>query len=113
MLNETVLYLVNPRDRPSYGWVADNLWGPEANVDSDGNSRTPDDTRWTELYLILRDDADEAQIHIDPVATSPLTLRIRSPDAGLAERTARFLSEQTKGNIELNIIELNMPNSQS
>ncbi len=106
MLNETVFYLVDPRDRPPYGWVADNLWGSETNVDSDGNSCTPDDTQWTELSLMLRACADGAQVHIDPVATAPLVLQIRSPDASLAERTARFLSEHTKGNIELR-----MPNS--
>lgn len=108
MLNEFVFYLVDRRDRPPYGWVADKLWGSEANVDSDGNSRTPDDTQWTELSLILRDDGDEAEIHIDPVVASPLILKIRSPNAGLAEQTAQFLSEHTQG-----IIKLSMPNLSS
>ena len=103
MLTESVFYLVNPRDRPPYGWVADHLWGSEANIDSDGNSRTPDDTQWTELSLILRGSEGEAEIHIDPVAVSPLVLKIRSPDAGLAERTAIFLSDQTTGTIELSL----------
>lgn len=101
MLNETVFYLVDPHERPPYGRVADILWGPDANIDSDGDSRTPDDTQWTELSLILRDGADEAQIHIDPVSDFPLILEIKSFDAGLAERTARFLSDYTKGKIEL------------
>jgi hypothetical protein len=103
---ETVFYLVAPGDRPPYGWVADHLWGSEANVDSDGNSRTPDDTQWTELSLILRG-AGEAEVHIDPITSSPLILQIRSPDASLAQRVATFLSHKTKGNIESS-----MPNSQ-
>lgn len=107
MRNETVFYLVAPGGRPPYGWVADHLWGSEANVDSDGNSSTPDDTQWTELSLILRGAADEAEVHIDPVTTSPLILQIKSPDASLAERAATFLSQTTKGNIESS-----MPSSQ-
>lgn len=107
MRNETVFYLVGSGDRPPYGWVADHLWGSKASVDSDGNSRTPDDTQWTELSLILRGGADEAEVHIDPITTSPLVLQIRSPDASLAERAATFLSQKTKGNIELT-----MPNTQ-
>ena len=77
MLSQTVVYLVAPGERPPFGQVADHLWGPEANVDSDGNSRTPDDTQWTELSLFLRG-ADDAEVHVDPVATCPLTLQIRS-----------------------------------
>ena len=100
MLIESVFYLVSPGDRPPYGRVADHLWGSKANIDSDGNSRTPDDTQWTELSLILRDNDGEAEIHIDPVAVFPLVLKIRSPNAGLAERTAIFLSDQTAGTIE-------------
>lgn len=103
MLFESVFYLVAPRDRPPYGRVADHLWGSKANIDSDGNSRTPDDTQWTELSLILRGNDGEAEIHIDPVAVSPLVLKIRSPNAGLAERTAIFLSDQTAGTIELTL----------
>lgn len=101
MLNETVFYLVDPRERPPYGQVCDMLWGSGANIDSDGDSRTPDDTQWTELSLILRDSADEAQVHIDPVSDFPLILQIRSFDVSLVERTAHFLSDYTKGNISL------------
>jgi hypothetical protein len=100
---ESVFYLVAPRDRPPYGWLADHLWGAKANIDSDGNSRTPDDTQWTELSLILRGSEGEAEIHIDPVAVSPLVLKIRSPNAGLAKQTAIFLSRQTAGTIELRL----------
>lgn len=107
MLSQTVVYLVAPGERPPFGQVADHLWGPEANIDSDGNSRTPDDTQWTELSLFLRG-ADDAEVHAHPVTTSPLTLQIRSPNAYLVERTARFLSEKTLGRIELS-----MPSSKS
>lgn len=100
MTNETVFYLVDPGERPPFGRVADELWGPQANVDSDGNSRTSDDTQWTELSLILRDGSDETYIHIDSVTTFPLVLQIRSFDAGLAERAAGFLGKETKGSIK-------------
>ncbi len=100
MLIESVFYLVAPRGRPPYGQFADHLWGSKANIDSDGNSRTPDDTQWIELSLVLRGSEGEAEIHIDPVAGSPLILKIRSPNAGLSERTAIFLSDQTAGSIE-------------
>ena len=102
MLSQTVVYLVAPGERPPFGQVADHLWGAKANVDSDGNSRTPDDTQWTELSLFLRG-ADEAEVHVDPVAISPLTLQIWSSNAYLVERAARFLSEKTMGRIELSI----------
>ena len=100
MMNETVFYLVDPGERPPFGRVADELWGLQANIDSDGNSRTPDDTQWTELSLMLRDGSNETCIHIDPVATLPLVLQIRSFDAGLAERAARFLSKETNGSVK-------------
>jgi hypothetical protein len=74
MLNETVFYLVDSRERPPYGQISDMLLGSAANIDSDGDSRTPYDTQWTELFLILRDSADEAHIHIDPVSDFPLIL---------------------------------------
>lgn len=74
MLIESVFYLVAPGDRLPYGWVADHLWGTKADIDSDGNSRTPDDTQWTELSLILRGSEGEAEIHIEPVAIKKLIL---------------------------------------
>ncbi len=103
MLVESVFYLVGPRDRPPFSCVADHLWGSSASIDADGNSRTPGDTQWTELSLILRGSEGEAEIHIDSVAVSPLVLKIRSPDAGLAGRTAIFLSDQTAGAIKLSL----------
>jgi hypothetical protein len=103
MLIESVFYLVAPGDRPPYGRVADHLWGSKANIDSDGDSRTPNDTQWTELSLILRGSQVKAEIHIDPVSEAPLVLKIRSLNAGLAERTVIFLSDQTAGTIELSL----------
>jgi hypothetical protein len=75
----------------------------EVDADSDGNSRTPDDTQWTELSLILRGSEGEAEIHIDPAAVSPLVLKIRSPYASLAKQTAIFLCKQTAGIIALSL----------
>lgn len=95
--NDSILYLVSPHARPAYYLVAEYLWGANADIDSDGDSRWPGDEEWTELSLILRNSSDSAQVHIDPVSTDPLILQIRSPDAGLTERVANYLSKQTEG----------------
>lgn len=39
---------------PACYLVAEHLWGPGCNIDSDGDSKTPDDRHWTELTLTLR-----------------------------------------------------------
>lgn len=99
---ETVLYLVGPKARPPFGLVADHLWGPDANIDSDGDSRFPTDGAWTELSLSLRAEEDQ-YVHIDPVSTVPLILKIRSGNARLAAKAASFLQGVTGGAIEKNL----------
>lgn len=94
-----VLYLRNPGPRPAYYLVADHLWGVGRNVDSDGNSRGPDDTEWTELSLLLRGAPASERLDIDPVSSNPLTLEIRSPSQLLCERVARYLASVTGGQI--------------
>lgn len=99
MQNDTILYLISPQRRPPCYFLSDYLWGINANIDSDGNSRWPDDTEWAELSLILRDGEEDVQVHVDPVSTDPLILQIRSPNADLAKRTATYLSEQVDGRL--------------
>lgn len=97
MKTETVLYLVSPGPRPAYYEIANHLWGPGANIDSDGNSETPEDTTWTELTVAPRSGNKDQIVHIDPVSESPLVLKIRSPSALLVKKTMEFLSGFTGG----------------
>lgn len=77
-------------EMPPYYKIADFLWGSEANIDSDGDSRNPDSTNWTELTLILRN--DEAQrIDIDPIEGEPGLFLLKAATSHLAEKTIRFL----------------------
>lgn len=76
--------------RPAYWKLAAHLWGAGCNIDSDGNSQTPDDEEWTELTLSLRGEPGQV-VTIDPVAEKPSTLAVRSADPALAEKVAAFL----------------------
>lgn len=84
------MYVSAAGRRPAYWKLAAHLWGPGCNIDSDGNSRTPDDEEWTELTLFLRGEPGQF-VTVDPIADQPATLAIRSPDATLAEKAAAFL----------------------
>ena len=44
----------NAGPRPPYFAVAEHLWGPGVDIDSDGDSATPEDPNWTELTVIRR-----------------------------------------------------------
>ncbi len=105
MNTEVVLYLVNPGPRPAYYKIADHLWGPAANIDSDGNSETPEDNAWTELTLTLRSGGNDQMVNIDPVAESPLVLAVRSPSELLAKKAMEFLSSFSGG-----LVRATMPN---
>ena len=82
--------------RPAYWKLAAHLWGPDCNIDSDGNSRTPDDEEWTELTLSLRGEPGQF-VTVDPIADQPATLAIRSSDPALAEKVAAFLDGSRRG----------------
>ena len=100
MSSQNVLFLVNPGSRPPYARVADHLWGPGADFDSDGNSSAPNDTNWTELTVQARPDPDDLnRVDVDPVSESPLVLKVVSSSAALAERVAGFLAHHCKAEI--------------
>lgn len=99
MTADLTLYLVAPGVRPPYYQVAKHLWGPDANIDSDGNSASPDDCQWTELSLSLRDSAHGVGVHVDPISNDPLVLAIRSVDADLVRRAAEYLRDYSGGTI--------------
>lgn len=97
MQDEFFLYLEGPGDRPAYYKIADFLWGKAANVDSDGDSRSPGDTQWTEVSPILRGRNKKEQVHVDPVSVKPLVLKIRSPDREITKRVTSYLQEVAGG----------------
>jgi hypothetical protein len=82
--------------RPPFSAVAEHLWGPGVDFDSDGNSVTPDDPTWTELTVILRKTPEE-RVDIDPASDTPLVLKVVSESRELALRAATFLTETTGG----------------
>lgn len=96
---DSVLYLVDPGARPAYYLVAEHLWGADANIDSDGDSSSTDDIHWTELSLRLRGGGQDAEVHVDPISTQPLVLKIRSSDASIVRRVAEYLQEHSGGTI--------------
>ncbi len=84
--------------RPPYGRIAEHLWGRDVDIDSDGDSQTPEDTNWTELTLTRRP-AYVERIEIDPVERTPLTLQVVSASRPLAHRAAVFLAQATGGRV--------------
>ena len=93
-----VAHISNPGPRPPYYLVAEHLWGVGCNIDSDGNSRTPEDTEWTELTISLRA-SEAATIEVDPIGTAPLVLAVRSRDKELCQRVAQFLVSRSGGTL--------------
>ncbi|HKB59766.1 MAG TPA: hypothetical protein VKC56_06920 [Gallionellaceae bacterium] len=98
-LFEYLVNIVEPGPRPPFYQVVEHLWGVDCNVDSDGDSRTLEDTQWTELAIELRE-ADEPRVDFDPVSTDPLVLQVRSFSADLAQKVARFIAARSGGVME-------------
>lgn len=87
-----------PGRRPSLNALTEELWGAHANIDSDGDSASPDDDLWTELTLENRHLPD-SRIDVDPVATDPLILEVRGKHRELLERVARLLVQRSGGRL--------------
>jgi hypothetical protein len=96
MSTDHVIHIKTPGPRPPFIRIAEYLWGTGCDVDSDGNSRTPDDREWTELSLVLRADVGQ-RIDIDPVSVEPLVLLVRSPQESLSMRVAEFIASYSGG----------------
>lgn len=82
--------------RPSIAAVAEHLWGPGVDFDSDGNSVTAEATNWTELTVAKRPDCEE-RVDVDPASEAPLILKVVSASRDLAARTATFLAASSDG----------------
>jgi hypothetical protein len=95
------IYLIAPGPRPFFGDVADHLWGPGRDIDSDGNANEALPDGWTELTVILRPDREQ-RVDIDPLDDrEPLVLAIRSEHEALAREAANFLQSVTGGVLTL------------
>ena len=92
-------HLSSAGKRPPFYELAQHLWGVGRDVDSDGNSSSPDATDWTELTIRLRRGENE-RVDVDPVGPAePLVLSIRSENEELASRAAIFLQHVTGGDL--------------
>lgn len=93
------IYLISPGPRPFFGVVAEHLWGPGCDVDSDGNADGVLPDGWTELTVALRPEGEQ-RVDIDPLDDrEPLVLIIRSEHEDLAREAAIFLQSQTGGEL--------------
>lgn len=85
-------FVTAERERPDFRLVIAFLWHDLHNVDTDGDSDNPASRTWTSLLVRNRQDESEI-VTVNPVANTPLILRIESENEHLAARTAYFLSE--------------------
>jgi len=93
------IYLIAPGPRPFSGDVAEHLWGPGCNIDSDGNDDQAPLDGWTELTVALRPECEQ-RVDIDPLdGREPLVLVIRSEHEELARKAALFLQSETGGEL--------------
>src|SRR5215475_1854413 len=93
------IYLIAPGPRPFSGDVAEDLWGPGCNIDSDGNDDQAPLDGWTELTVALRPECEQ-RVDIDPLdGREPLVLVIRSEHEELARKAALFLQSETGGEL--------------
>ena len=63
-------HLSEPGPRPPYYAVAEHLWGPGCNIDSDGDSFPRDASNWTELTIVLRSGFGR-RVDVDPANDAP------------------------------------------
>lgn len=92
------LHVISPGPRPPFFQVAEHLWGAGCIIDSDGNSKTPDDLQWTELTLILRGNPKQ-RVDIDPISDVPLILAVRSSHQSLCRMAVEFIVAVSGGEV--------------
>jgi hypothetical protein len=84
--------------RPPYGAVIDHIWGSGVDVDSDGDSRSPEDREWTDLWVAKRPECTEI-VSVMPESESPLVLAVESDSIELAQGAAAFIAQEANGRI--------------
>lgn len=77
---------------PPFYKIADFVWGEGSDFDSDGNSSTPEATDWSELTLILRNDASK-RIDIDPIDGDARHLKLMASNEKLANSVVSYLQQ--------------------
>src|SRR5258708_24768688 len=93
------IYLIALGPRPFSGDLAEHLWGPGCNYDSDCNDDQAPPDGWTELTVSLRPDCEQ-RVDIDPLDDrEPLILVIRSDDEELARKAAIYLRSEAGGEL--------------
>jgi hypothetical protein len=97
--SKATYYLHSPGPRPPFGRVVDHAFGPDANVDTDGNSSTPNARDWTELYIALRPNHLHV-VDICPTDANETSLCIEATSTHLAERVAEFLLAHSGGELQ-------------
>lgn len=75
-------------EMPPFYQLAEFLWWPNVDIDSDGNSDHPESTSWDELTLILRSDESQ-RVDIDPVRHG--RLKVRSDNEELLGKVISYL----------------------
>ena len=91
------IYLIAPGRRPPFGDVAEHLWGPRCDFDSDGNEDEALVDGWTELTVALRPNCEQ-RVDIDPLDDrEPLVLVISSEHEALVREAANFLQSVAGG----------------
>ena len=84
--------------RPPFACVARFLWGSDIDFDSDGNSTSLEDGKWTELTVVDRRNGID-RVDVDPVDGDPLILKVRSENVALAARAEYYLAVYTRGSV--------------
>jgi hypothetical protein len=82
---------------PPYYDIAEYIWGKDVNIDSDGDSYSPDSTDWTELTLILRSDTSQ-RVDIDPSPSDSDLLVLEASYQHLTDKAVTFL--KVRGSVE-------------
>ncbi|QPB83498.1 hypothetical protein CWC22_011065 [Pseudoalteromonas rubra] len=88
---EVEIEIIGPM--PAYYKIADDIWGEDADIDSDGNSETAESTDWSELTIILRSDQDQ-RIDIDTIPGKEHFLLLCASSKELSESVMQFLRDQ-------------------
>jgi hypothetical protein len=92
-------FIHRPGQRPPFGLVVDHVYGPGANVDTEGDSYPASSTTWTWLYMQLRSAQDEPVVEVTMVDDAHTIMRIASDDLELAAAAAQFLSTRVGGTL--------------
>jgi hypothetical protein len=98
MFNAHAIQIRAPGPRPEFYLIAEHLWGIGCEIDSDGNSLTPEDREWTELTISLRS-SHEDRVDIDQLSVDPLVLVVHSVKAELCKRTVDFIISVSGGTV--------------